>query len=247
MKKINWEILLIPGLIAVSLVLYFVHFVLYENAQYIFNNVLARVAFLPIQVLLIGLVINRLLTYHDKRKRLEKLNMIVGAFFTEVGNHLLAYFSSLDPQEKELSAELRFDGNWDDVQFERLNTSLKKYNFSVQTNQENLNKLYLFFKKNRTFMLRLLENPNILEHKSFSNLLLAIFHLNEELQSRKSFTDLPVSDHQHLAIDMQRAYKILVNEWLLYINYLRKNYPYFFSHAMRTNPFDQDASPIIGP
>ena len=247
MKKINWQIFLVPGLIAVSVFLFFIHFVIYDNADYIFNSVLARIAFVPIQVLLIALVINRLLTYHEKRKRLEKLNMIVGAFFTEVGNYLLAYFSTYDNQEKELSAELSFDGTWTDAKFEQLNTSLKKYNFAVQTNEEILTNLYNFLQENRGFLLRLLENPNILDHKSFSNLLLATFHLSAELQSRKIFTDLPVTDHQHLAIDIQRAYKLLVNEWLTYLNYLRKNYPYFFSHAIRTNPFDQDASPIVGP
>jgi hypothetical protein len=74
---------------------------------------------------------------------------------------------------------------------------------------------------------------------------MASFHLCEELQSRRIFSDLPVSDHQHLVIDIKRAYTLLVNEWLLYINHLRKNYPYYFSHAMRTNPFDQNASPVV--
>ena len=247
MKKINWQILMVPSLIAVSVFLYFIHFMIYDNADHILNSVLARIAFVPIQVLLIALVINRLLTYHEKRKRREKLNMIIGAFFTEIGNHLLAYFSTYDSQEKELSAELNFDGTWTDAKFEQLNTRLKKYNFSVQTNEDTLTELYNFLQENRVFLLRLLENPNILDHKSFSNLLLATFHLSAELQSRKTFTDLPVTDHQHLAIDIQRAYKLLVNEWLLYLNYLRKNYPYFFSHAIRTNPFDEDASPIVGP
>ena len=247
MKKISWQLFLVPSLIGISVALYFVHYLIYGNAPYIFNSVIARVAFVPIQVLLIALVINRLLTYHEKRARREKLNMIVGAFFTEVGNYLLAYFSTYDPQEKDLSAELNFDGTWTDAKFQKLSVNLKKYNFSIQTNEEVLTELSTFFQQNKGFLLRLLENPNVLDHKSFSNLLLASFHLSAELQSRKIFNDLPVTDHQHLAIDIQRAYRLLVNEWLLYLNYLRKNYPYFFSHAMRTNPFDEDASPIVGP
>jgi hypothetical protein len=29
------------------------------------------------------------------------------------------------------------------------------------------------------------------------------------------------------------------------MKYLKKYYPYLFSFAMRTNPFDQNASPIV--
>ena len=138
--------------------------------------------------------------------------MVVGAFFTEVGNFLLAYFSTHDPQQKNLSAELKFDGKWDDSKFEQLKSNLKSYSFSIQTNEDILKELYKFLQQNGVFLLRLLENPHILEHKSFSDLLLASFHLCEELQSRKMFADLPVTDHQHLAIDIKRVYKLFVNE-----------------------------------
>ena len=61
--------------------------------------------------------------------------MVVGAFFTEVGNFLLAYFSTHDPQQKHLSAELKFDGKGDDSKFEQLKSNLKSYTFSVHTNE----------------------------------------------------------------------------------------------------------------
>ncbi|MCJ7444315.1 MAG: hypothetical protein MUO26_07275 [Methanotrichaceae archaeon] len=97
----------------------------------------------------------------------------------------------------------------------------------------------------RDFMLRLIENPLLLEHESFTTLLLAVFHLIEELTIRPDLSGLPESDLFHLSGDIKRAYGMLVNEWLDYMNYLRKNYPYLFSLAMRTNPFDQVSSPIV--
>jgi hypothetical protein len=30
-----------------------------------------------------------------------------------------------------------------------------------------------------------------------------------------------------------------------YMKYMKENYPYLFSFAMRTNPFDREASPIV--
>jgi hypothetical protein len=94
-------------------------------------------------------------------------------------------------------------------------------------------------------LVRLLENPTLLEHESFTNLLWAVFHLAEELAARGSFTQLPQTDYQHLAGDIKRIYVLLVHQWLNYMEHLKDNFPYLFSLAMRTNPFDQEASPVL--
>jgi hypothetical protein len=57
--------------------------------------------------------------------------------------------------------------------------------------------------------------------------------------------NLPESDRNHLAGDMNRAYKKLVEQWLVYMSHLKNQYPYLFSLAVRKNPFDPEASPIV--
>ena len=94
-------------------------------------------------------------------------------------------------------------------------------------------------------MVRLLENPVLLEHETFTELLRAVFHLTEELAHRENIKKSPISDREHLAGDIKRAYILLVSEWLDYMKHLKDNYPYLFSLAMRTNPFDQSATPIV--
>jgi len=44
---------------------------------------------------------------------------------------------------------------------------------------------------------------------------------------------------------VDRVYDRLIGEWLAYMEYLQRNYPYLFSLAMRSNPFDEAASPIV--
>jgi hypothetical protein len=44
---------------------------------------------------------------------------------------------------------------------------------------------------------------------------------------------------------MKRTYSQLVVQWLLYMEHLKDDYPYLFSLAVRTNPFDPDASSIV--
>lgn len=102
-----------------------------------------------------------------------------------------------------------------------------------------------FLESKKDFLLRLLENPNLLEHDSFSNLLLAVFHLSEELSQRRDLKHLSPADREHLAVDLKRAYTRLIKEWLAYLGHLNQNYPYLFSLALRTNPFDPAASPEI--
>jgi hypothetical protein len=66
----------------------------------------------------------------------------------------------------------------------------------------------------RDFLVRLLENPILLEHESFTELLRAVFHLTEELAAREDLGNLPDSDYKHLAGDIKRAYVLLVHQWL---------------------------------
>ena len=106
----------------------------------------------------------------------------------------------------------------------------------------NLSQLQKFIVDKRAFLLRLLENPNLLEHQSFTELLWAVFHLAEELSHRKDVTNLPDRDYEHLGGDIKRAYQLLIREWLAHMEHLKNDYPYLFSLAMRTNPFDPEAS-----
>jgi hypothetical protein len=44
-----------------------------------------------------------------------------------------------------------------------------------------------------------------------------------------------------LAGDITRSYRLVLREWVSYMQHLKNNYPYLFSLAMRTNPFDPEA------
>ncbi len=201
--------------------------------------------FLPINVLLVTIVLNSLLTIRSRREKMQKLNMVIGTFFSEVGNHLLVVLSDNDPEADDLRKELLIRDDWDQVQFADISRVIEKRDYRVETQNLDLEQLHEYLMAKRDFMLRLLENPVLLEHQSFTELLSAVFHLNEELWRREDFTCLPQSDCLHLEGDVNRVYKELVREWIHYMQYLKENYPYMFSLALRTNPFDENASPVV--
>jgi hypothetical protein len=190
-------------------------------------------------------VIHSLLDMREKREILEKLNMLIGAFFSAVGTRLLVVFSDSDPNLDKIKEDLVIKADWSDEEFESVSKKLRKYNYSVDIKKIDLVELQDFMKDRTDFMLRLLENPNLLEHESFTELLRAVFHLDEELTNRKNIKKLNDSDMEHLAGDIKRAYGLLVDEWLDYMHHLKNNYPYLFSLAMRLNPFDENATPEV--
>jgi hypothetical protein len=102
-----------------------------------------------------------------------------------------------------------------------------------------------YLQTKRDFLLTLLENPTLLEHETFTDLLWAVFHLTEELKYRNLIEGLPDADHEHLCNDIARAYGLLLKEWLVYLEHLKDNYPYLFSLAVRMNPLDPEASAVI--
>jgi len=245
MKRLRWQILLGLSLVLASLVLYLAHYWVYRDLRHIFLWSMTNLAFLPISVLVVTLIINTLLRTRENFIKLQKLNVVIEAFFSEVGTALLKRFSNLDPQLDELRQQLVVKGNWSKQQFAHAAKRLKKHGYKVAIDKANLEDLRRFLTEKGDFLLRLFENPQLLEHEYFTELLRTVFHLKQELISRKDLSELPDSDYEHLAGDMRRAYRFLMQQWLDYMKYLLASYPYLFSLAIRTNPFDPEASPVV--
>ena len=246
MKRFTWRTNLIIALIAASVVFYLINYFIFRDPPFMFRLLTLQLGFVPIQVVLITFLLNELLGRREKRARLERLNMVIGAFFSEVGTALIASFSSFDPHREQISRALIVNPDWSDQDFASARIQAKNYDYRIGMHTGNLEELRDFLIEKRIFLLRLLENPNLLEHESFTDLLWAVFHLIEELDYRKSFDALIETDHKHLNGDAERAYSRVIGEWVDYMEHLRNNYPYLFSLSVRMNPFNPQASPTVG-
>jgi hypothetical protein len=245
MKHFRWQILLAGFLLSLSAVFYFIHYLIFHDAHHIFIYLVGDIAFVPIEVLLVTVIIHQLLSAREKSARMEKLNMVIGAFFSEVGTRLLTYFSDWDPKLDKIRNDLIVTNEWSHEEFLDVSKRLKKFDYGIDIHKVDLARLRMFLREKIDFLLRLLENPTLLEHESFTELLWAVFHLAEELAARDSVKKLPDTDQVHLAGDIKRVYVLLVHQWVNYMGHLKDNFPYLFSLAMRINPFDQEASPIV--
>ena len=243
MKRLfSWQILLGLSLIALSALGYFIHYFIFRDTHHIFIYLIGDIAFVFLEVLLVTLILHQLLRYREKKAMLNKLNMVIWAFFSEVGGELLKIFINFDTKSSEITQDLIITNESFEKEFSKICKTIENHTYNIDSKRGDLKNIRNFLKEKRQFLLNLLENPNLLEHESFTNLLWAVFHLTEELTLRGSLNGLQKTDCKHLAGDMKRAYHLLILEWLDYMKHLKVNYPYLFSLAVRTNPFDANAS-----
>ncbi len=242
MKQSPWQVILAITLMAAASLLYYLQIAIFHAERDTFFYLFQDLAFVPIQVLLVTFIVDRFLRIRERRALLKKLNMVIGAFFSEVGTKLLKHFVVYDTDAGSLGAKLIVTGAWTDEQFDSAVQDLKAHRVAMDCTRGDLAELKHFVTARRGFLLRLLENQNLLEHETFTELLWAVFHLMEELDSREDVRALPRLDCDHIAGDIKRAYVILLIEWLSYMRHLKNEYPYLFSLAVRTNPFDPRAS-----
>ncbi len=245
MNRLKWQIILGLLLVTVSVILYDVQIRIFHTPRDTYFYLFQDLAFIPIQVLLVTLILNQLLNVREKLSMLNKLNMVIGTFFSEVGTTLLKSFAAFDQRTDTIRGELLIQGEWTDQQFAAVIKRVRSNDFGIQHTGSDLEALRTLLMGKRDFLLGLLENPNLLEHETFTELLWAVFHLSEELAVREDLRMLPPADGNHIAGDISRAYTILLVEWLAYLRHLKHDYPYLFSFAVRTNPFDPNASPTV--
>jgi len=225
--------------LALSALFYGIHYLIFEDPHHIFIYMLGDFAFLPLEVFIVVIVIERILT------RLYKLNMAIGAFFSEIGNYLLGDLLKYFKNREEISRHLNVSADWTSREFKRADAFAYNLKIDLDMNKINLEELKKFLSQKRMYLLTLLENPNLLEHDRFTDLLWATTHLDEELEARPDLKNVPKDDLDHLAVDIQRMYDHLASEWLDYVQHLKATYPFLYSLVLRTHPFQENPSATV--
>jgi len=196
----------------------------------------------------VGLVANLTEVFIKRREqefRLHKLQMLVGLYYSECGTALLRLGVAAESEAPNLATLLAVHADWKNSDYERARAALAHHAHTIDPQRMDLVALQSLLEECRDLLPRLLESPYVLEHEMFTDLLIAVLHLREELQHRESLAGLPASDLKHIAGDLQRIQKLQGRQWLAYLEHLQREYPFLFSLAVRTNPFTPGASATI--
>ena len=248
MRLRRWQVEIAVTLIVAAILVYAARWLLFpaeslhrEMLRYLVDDV----AFLFIQVLLVSMLLDGLMQRRNRETMLNKLNMIVGAFFSECGTDILGRIARLDAHLGEVRGDLVAGMSWTSKDYELAKRAFREHRPVIELSAGDLVELRERLDAEKAYLLSLLGNQALLEHETFTDLLWAVTHLAEELHVRDDFEALPPTDRAHLVGDVERAYTLLGVQWIEYLRHLQAQYPFLFSLAVRTNPLDPNASVIV--
>lgn len=236
MKKHKDLILIGLVLIGLSVVLHYAHYLMFHDAHHLFIFLVADIAFIPLEVFFVTVVIDRILEKREKSHIIEKLNMLVGLFFSEVGLEALRACAEADPKLSAVKNSCQLTMNWNEEDFETLAKKLKSHEHCLDASKMDIGALKTSLDESKDLLVTLIANPSLLEHDSFSELLMAVMHLQEELSVRYD-EGLSEFDLEHIQFDIERVYKHLGVEWIKYMKHLKVNFPYLYLTALINNPY----------
>ncbi len=244
-RQIRWQIILGLGLILSSILLFLAQIEIFHDPHDTFFYLFQDLAFIPIQVLIVTLILNELLVAREKLTKMKKIYMIIGIFFSETGTELLKELTGFDQECLRIRDHLLVKEHWTKAEFSEAGKKVKHHDCKIECPKKDFLMIKNLLTGKRQTILGLLQTPYLMEHETFTDRLLAVSHLTEELSFRTDLDRLSEKDCQHLFGDIRRAYILLITEWLAYLKHLKENYSYLYSLALRTNPFDPSARPEI--
>ena len=245
MGRYRWMIMAGALLLSGSALLYLGDYLAFHDLHHLLVNLMGELAFLPLEVFLVVVILERLLAEREKRALRAKMNMLIGMFFSDLGVELLGKLTAAIQGKDEMRARLAVSKDWTRRDYAGAEDFVRHYSGEVDAGLLDLPGLRDLLVGHRELLARLLANPNLLEHEEFTELLWAVSHLREELAARPSLGGLPQSDRQHLAGDVRRVYSHLTLQWLLYCRHLQSAYPYIFSIVVRTHPLQEHPDAVV--
>lgn len=228
MKKTNYYVLVSIILIAISCIMFFIHYMVFGQAINTAYYSLMNLCFIPINSLVVTIILERIIDHKAKEERVNKLNMLVGIFFTEVGCKLMHLIINADKEAKNSIT------CFDDL--DKIEYALLKHEYKLDIKEIDLKALKGILIDNSSLLISLISNENLLQHEIFTDLLMSVVHLRDELLFMEN-DEINDIDIKHLENDIMRVYKNITIQWIHYLEYLNKFYPFLYNNAIRINPF----------
>jgi len=218
-------------LIAASLVLYFIHYLIFQDLHHIGMFFLTDLAILPLEVVLVYIVLHSVLSGRGKNLARERLNSLMGIFFNEVGRDLLFFFSRYDLKYEETQKYLDIGGHWTRKDFNRRIKEYKKYTAKLAVPEIDFCSLGTLLLNKKDFLLKVFTNAGTFESGSITYIFHTLLNLIDNLERQKKNNDY---SHFHLVVNIDKLYTILIYQWLNYMRYLNNHYPDYYSAIVRS-------------
>ena len=201
-------------LLCTSVVLYVLHYLVFRDLHHIGIFFLHELAGMPLEVILVSLFFDKLIEKTHEEENKSKLSIIETLFFNESGGNMLRYLSSFDPNFQQLSAVLAVRMDWKSVDYQAARLHLKDYPFHLDVEKVDFFGLHYHLDERHAYYRNILENPALTQSNEFTELVMKIYLMWEELDCRTDLYNLDLHEKHYLGELLTEIYEELVVYWL---------------------------------
>lgn len=225
-------------LIAIIIVFYIVYYLMFDNATEVLTSMIDNIVSVPFSVLITGILFNYILNRKDREREAEKVNMLVGVFYSEIGNSLLDIMVNSDECIDEIRDKALITPDWKEEDYIKLVDDFEKFDYCINLDKIDFDKLKLILDEATPMIIDLLSG-NVLQNKEeFTEIIVAVFHLRCEIDDRYGEDELAEYEKEHLEKDIDIVYKLLAQRWVEYMAHIQNVHPQLFVKALIKSPFD---------
>lgn len=220
------------ALIVLSALLYGLDFFFFQDLNGIVKYVAHHVAFLPIHALILGVIIEEMLSFREHQARKKRLNMFLGTYFRQMGVDILMALINLVNNRDELDKIITVHPDWDKRDFHAARQALAGFKLDLSTDALKQAAVFNLLLSHERGIIEMTRTPSLWEFESFYRSLMAIFHLIEETRFRGPAERLGESTRRHLADDMGKTLVLILMLWMAYLEFLKGAHPVLFKFQM---------------
>lgn len=201
-------------LLCTSGVLYLLHYLIFRDLHHIGIFFLHELAGMPLEVILVSLFFDRIIEKTHEEENQSKLSIIETLFFNESGGNMLRYLSAFDPNFSLLSDILAVRMDWKSVDYQSAKIHLKDYPFHLDVEKVDFFGLHYHLDERKDYYRNILENPALTQSNEFTEMVMKIHLMWEELDCRTDLYNLDLHEKHYLGELLTEIYQELVEYWL---------------------------------
>lgn len=228
---------LILLLLCASALLYAIHYLIFRDLHHLAIFGLHELAFVPLEVILVTLGLDQLVEKTHREEARSKVSIIETLYFNESGGTMLRYLTSFDPDAARLRELLQVTEDWHSSDFRQAIRQLKSYPFLLDLDRIDFFGLHYHLSQRHEYYRSMLENPALTQSEAFTEMIMKIYLLWEELDGRTNLYQLPEKDRNYLAELLHEIYRELTEYWLDNVYNHSIHNRFRLHRAVESNPF----------
>lgn len=228
---------LILLLLCASALLYAIHYLIFRDLHHLAIFGLHELAFVPLEVILVTLGLDQLVEKTHREEARSKVSIIETLYFNESGGTMLRYLTSFDPDAARLRELLQVTEDWHSSDFRQAIRQLKSYPFLLDLDRIDFFGLHYHLSQRHEYYRSMLENPALTQSEAFTEMIMKVYLLWEELDGRTNLYQLPEKDRSYLAELLHEIYRELTEYWLDNVYNHSIHNRFRLHRAVESNPF----------